>query len=376
MFKRNTTMAKVDPVSWRHIIAAKDGTVSRPDGEYIFRVLDPQRDISDPRSPIVSGQVNWTVVAVVPHVTLADIWHRESVPVGMAGLLILAVMSWGWSKAVVARRDAEAEMMRVEKLAGLGGLVAGVAHELNTPIGNAVLIASSLNERIGAFDAAVAEGQIKRSTIEKITAEMIEGTRIIGRCLERAATLIGHFKQVAVDQASEQRRDFQLAEMVDCVFTTMQPQFAAGRVRLSHDIDPTITLNSYPGPLGQVLINLIVNAQLHAFAEGEAGQITVSARNLDEDMLQISVRDNGCGIPLGIQMRIFEPFFTTRLGTGGNGLGLSIVHNIVSGMLGGTIKVHSRPGKGTWMELRLARIAPDVMPQHTSHYAAQTSQAA
>jgi signal transduction histidine kinase len=252
----------------------------------------------------------------------------------------------------------EAEFARVERLANLGGLVAGVAHELNTPIGNAVTVASTLSERADGFARELAAGQVRKSSLERLIGELRDGTAILMRGLQRASDLIQHFKRVAVDQTSEQRRVFRIEELVSDIAATMAPQLSRAGVTLRADIDAKWPLDSYPGPLGQVLLNLVGNAQIHGIGEGNTGTITVAARQSGVDAIEISVRDDGKGVPAGLRDRIFEPFFTTRLGQGGSGLGLSIVHNIVTKVLGGTIRVDSEVGSGTTMTMRIPLRAP------------------
>jgi len=252
----------------------------------------------------------------------------------------------------------EAEFARVERLANLGGLVAGVAHELNTPIGNAVTVASTLAERTEGFARELAAGQVRKSSLERLIGELRDGTAILMRGLRRASDLIQHFKRVAVDQTSEQRRVFRIDELVSDIAGTMTPQLSRAGATLNVEIDAKSPLDSYPGPLGQVLLNLVGNAQIHGIGEGNSGTITIAARQSGADAIEISVRDAGKGIPPGLRDRIFEPFFTTRLGQGGSGLGLSIVHNIVTKVLGGTIRVDSEVGRGTTMIMRIPLRAP------------------
>ncbi|MDS4043168.1 MAG: HAMP domain-containing sensor histidine kinase, partial [Candidatus Competibacter sp.] len=175
----------------------------------------------------------------------------------------------------------------------------------------------------------------------------------------RAADLIGHFKQVAVDQTSARRRRFDLRQTVEELLITLKPQFRRTAHRIELDIAPGLELDSYPGPLEQVIANLVSNSLIHGFAGGEVGCIRIEAAPLDADPIRLCYSDDGAGIPDAIRHRIFDPFFTTRLGSGGSGLGLYIVYNLVTGMLGGTIQVHGTPKAGTTFILTLPRCAPD-----------------
>ena len=256
-------------------------------------------------------------------------------------------------------RQAMEQLVQAEKLAALGSLVAGVAHELNTPLGNARAVAGALGEDLRAFAAAVDAGALRRSRVDAFLHRGREAVELLERNTARAADLIGHFKQVAVDQTSARRRRFDLRQTVEELLVTLRPQFKRTAHRIALDIPPGLELDSYPGPLEQVLANLVGNSLAHGFAGVEAGRIQLRAQALDPTQLVLRYADNGIGIPPAILNRIFEPFFTTRLGQGGSGLGLYIVYNLVTGVLGGTIRVHSQPGQGTVFTLALPRTAPD-----------------
>ena len=257
-------------------------------------------------------------------------------------------------------RLAKDQLVQSEKLAALGALVAGVSHELNTPIGNGLTVASSLEHRVDVFTQLMDAG-MRRSDLQSFVDETRFAAEIITRNLSRAGHLVSSFKQVAVDQTSSQRRSFSLASLVSEIVLTLNAVIRKYSCQITVLVPPNISLESYPGPLGQVLTNLINNALVHGFELEDAGDIVIQA-----DMLQtgafvhLTVRDTGKGIAPENQRRIFEPFFTTRLGQGGSGLGLHIVHNIVGGVLGGKIKVDSTHGKGAEFCITL----PLVAPQH------------
>lgn len=266
------------------------------------------------------------------------------------------------SRTLQTLNQTKDHLVHSEKLAGLGALVAGVAHELNTPIGNGLTVASTLEHKTRDFAAAMALAP-KRSTLEQFVTDTQFAADILLRNLTRAAAMVASFKQVAVDQTSSQRREFALQEVVGEIVITLNPAIRKSGCLVRPRIDAALTLDSYPGPLGQVLTNLLNNAMLHAFAPGHTdGTIDIEAEALDAHTAQLRVRDNGVGIEAIYLKRIFDPFFTTRLGTGGSGLGLHIVHNIVTGLLGGTVEVHSTPGQGTQFTLRLPRQAPAHRP--------------
>lgn len=261
------------------------------------------------------------------------------------------------SDAVNQLTFAKTELVRAEKMAALGALVAGVAHELNTPIGNSLTVASTLQDQVNAFSCEVAQG-ITRSRLDAFVQSNREGTEILMRSMRVAANLVSSFKQVAVDQSSENRRTFLLDATVEEILLTLRPSMRRTSHQLVSTIAQNISMESYPGPLGQVLTNLINNALIHAFEGREGGLVNVDAVLLDQDQVKITVTDNGNGIPSANLPRVFDPFFTTKLGRGGSGLGLNIVYNLVENILGGSIKVESEVGAGACFTIILPLVAP------------------
>jgi signal transduction histidine kinase len=234
--------------------------------------------------------------------------------------------------------------------------VAGVAHELNTPIGNSLLTATALDDMVNSFEKKYIEGGVKRSVLEAHMADTRQACVIMIHSLRRAADLITSFKQVAVDQTSDKRRRFQLGEVLHDTLATFAAQLR--RVNCETRIDcPPLVLDSYPGSVGQVLSNLINNALLHAFDGRSGGTLAITARENDGQVLLV-FRDDGVGMAPRILHQVFDPFFTTKMGQGGSGLGMNIVYNIVTGMLGGSIDVESAPGEGTTVTIRMPRTAP------------------
>ncbi len=261
------------------------------------------------------------------------------------------------SGALDTLRRAQGDLVRSEKLAALGSLVAGVAHELNTPIGNSVTVASTLVEHSEHFAAELDKG-LKRSTLNNFVDSSRRAAELLLANLQRAAGLVSSFKQVAVDQTSEQRRRFEVAEVVDEIMAMLHPQLRKLPLEIRRHIPSGLVLDSYPGPFGQVIANLVNNAALHAFTDGRPlGVIQIEAQARPEGV-EIVVSDDGVGIPVDHMDRIFDPFFTTRLGQGGSGLGLNIVYNIVTGVLGGRIRVDSQPGEGAAFIVTLPLAAP------------------
>ena len=252
---------------------------------------------------------------------------------------------------------AQDELLRAEKLASLGALVAGIAHELNTPIGNAVTVSSTLLDEQRRFSEKVASG-LTRSALDRFVGVVGEAGQIVERNLYRAAELIGSFKQLAVDQSSYQRRPFDLQDVVREIMLAMAPSIRRTPFRIIDEVPAGLVLDSYPGPLGQILMNLINNALIHAFDGRDSGQVLIRAETAEPGWIVLSVADDGCGISAEHRKRIFDPFFTTRLGQGGSGLGLHVVFSLVVDLLGGRIDVDSTPGQGARFIVRLPQVAP------------------
>ncbi|NRR28956.1 PAS domain-containing sensor histidine kinase [Oxalobacteraceae bacterium] len=263
------------------------------------------------------------------------------------------------SAVLATLRQAQTNLITSEKMASLGALVAGIAHELNTPIGNSLLTATALADMVADFEKRLAsEGGVKRSTLEAHLADARHACKIMAGSLARAAELITSFKQVAVDQASGQRRPFHLDEVVHDTLATYAAQLRRANCEVVIDVEAGLVFDSYPGSVGQVLSNLINNAMLHAFEGRSRGRISVSAKSVG-DSVQLLFRDDGVGMSARTLHQIFDPFFTTKMGQGGSGLGMNIVYNIVTGVLKGTIGIESEPGQGSCVTLTLPLVVPE-----------------
>lgn len=249
------------------------------------------------------------------------------------------------------------ELLRAEKQAALGGLVAGVAHELNTPLGNARMAVSTLRDELQQFRTNMADG-LTRAALTQFLEGVDQATSLSERNLLRAADLVNSFKQVAVDQASAQRRPFLLDEVVQEILLTLKPGFSRTGFELRAEVDADLELDSYPGALGQILSNLVTNARVHGFDGRSEGTVEVIGRRIDAESVEVQVRDDGGGIAPELLTRVFDPFFTTRMGRGGTGLGLHIAHNAAVHVLGGRLTVASTLGEGTCFTLRLPVVAP------------------
>jgi signal transduction histidine kinase len=255
-------------------------------------------------------------------------------------------------------QDAQRSLIEAEKFAALGGLVAGVAHEVNNPVGISLTVASSFARRCAQFADEIRDGAVRRSKLEEFIAGSQEAAKQLVTNLNRAADLIQSFKQVAVDRSDAERRVFNLREATEQMMVSLRPALKHSLVWLSVDVPAEISLKSYPGPYGQVLTNLVLNALAHAFPDKRAGTLRLSARKLGLDQVEIEFADDGVGMSEEVQRRAFEPFFTTRRNRGGTGLGLHIVYNLVTRRLGGSLRLESAPGHGTVFRIRLPLAAP------------------
>lgn len=268
------------------------------------------------------------------------------------------------TEAIERLKNTQAQLVQSEKLAALGALVAGVAHELNTPIGNGLMSVSALEDRLKVFRQRL-ESRLRKSDLDAFLGQVETATDIAQRNLRRASELIVSFKQVAVDQTSSQRRQFSLSEVLHEIVLTLQPMVKRTPVELVVNAPVDVQMHSYPGPLEQVLTNLIQNALMHAFPDRDHGRIEIAVEPLGDAAVRIRVQDDGVGIPPHQIDRIFDPFFTTRLGRGGTGLGLHIVHNIVTGILAGHITVGNHPQGGAVFVIECPLQAPKTIKETT-----------
>ncbi|MCV2371240.1 sensor histidine kinase [Roseateles oligotrophus] len=274
--------------------------------------------------------------------------------------------------ALQALNEAREEARRTESMAALGSMVAGIAHEMNTPIGNSLLVASALagQARDMARDVArlMSEQQPPASTpIPKAFVDFIadtqDGCSLVLRNLERSAQLIATFKKLAASPLNLRRKNFELDHYLVELLDAKQSQLEKHHVSLRLNLQPGLHMDSYPEALGEVITELLGNAIFHAFGSA-GGQIEISALTSDEidplSPLSILVRDNGAGIASEHLDRVFVPFFTTKIGQGRNGLGLNIVQNLLRNVLGGGIRVEASMGQGSCFAMQIPRQAPPV----------------
>ncbi|GJJ03333.1 hypothetical protein RugamoR64_38710 [Duganella rhizosphaerae] len=253
-------------------------------------------------------------------------------------------------------RRAMDQIVESEKLASLGGIVAGVAHELNTPIGNIVMMASALGERLSDLSKSAAEGTLTRSLLFTSVEECLNASVILVRSGQRAGELIDSFKKVAVDQTSQRRRVFDLRDTVGDILHTLGTALRHAQARVDLRIPAGIEMDAYPGDLEQIFSNLIMNSIRHGFG-ADGGGIVIDARQ-SQGQIEIIYQDDGAGIAPELHRKVFEPFYTTKLGQGGSGLGMFIVHNLAHGVLKGDIKLDSACGKGVTFTLTVPAVTP------------------
>jgi signal transduction histidine kinase len=262
------------------------------------------------------------------------------------------------AKSLEDLQAAQDRLIRAEKLAALGRLVAGVAHEINSPVGTSLTIASTLEHKRAAFAANVARGELKRSSLMEFLGAVDDASSQLASNLNRAVDLIESFKQVAVDEGYLDRRHFLVGDLTGQVLVGLRPALLGRNIALNVECEPDLAMNSYPGPYGQALTNLFLNAVEHAFPDDKGGAIDIKVRASGSEKVEILFSDNGCGMSADVGRQAFNPFFTTSRESGSTGLGLHIVHNIVNNRLGGQLNVDSAPGEGTKIQIILPLIAP------------------
>jgi len=290
----------------------------------------------------------------------------------LCGLLIYKVISL--RTKIISQRASELEdlvaqrthelqrtqnsLIEQEKMASLGSLVAGISHEINTPIGIAVTAASALDDATTELQTLFHQDKLTRSGLVKYVTHLSESAKLLVSSLERARQLIGSFKQVAVDQSSENRRQIDLKHFLNDSHFALQPQLNKQNSQLKIYCAEEVILDTYPGALFQVISNLVNNSLTHGFPENFSGEIRIEI-SATEKGVEIKYTDNGMGMSQEVQKKAFEPFFTTKLGKGGSGLGLHLVYNFVTQLLGGEIELYTTNERGFACRLSLPLVAPE-----------------
>ncbi len=262
------------------------------------------------------------------------------------------------AEAALHASETQRYLIEAERLAALGGLVAGVAHEINSPVGISLTVASTLAHRCANFADQIVSGPVRRSLLAEFADCCRDAANQLVANLQRAGELIQSFKQVAVDRSHADRRTFDLKLATEQIVASVRPGLPKSRDSLALEMPSDITLDSYPGAYGQVLTNLIFNAITHGFTDRPGGHMLIKARRLGTEQVEINFSDDGSGIPEEVQRHVFDPFFTTRRAQGSTGLGLYIVYNLVTQQLGGRITLLSTLEKGTTICMTLPLLAP------------------
>ena len=244
------------------------------------------------------------------------------------------------------------QLVENEKMASLGDMVAGIAHEVNTPIGLGVTASTLMNDRLHEVKNALENKKLTAKQLEKFLNEGEENLNIIYRNLNRAAQLISSFKQVAVDQSNENARSFKVLDFLNDVLLSLRPKIKATPHTINLICDENLVIESKPGPLNQILINLIMNSIIHAFPEGRVGTIDIDV-SVNAGFLKINFKDDGIGVDENMKKRIFDPFVTTKRGEGGSGLGMHLVYNLVTQALNGSIYIESEEDKGILFKIEI-----------------------
>ncbi len=262
------------------------------------------------------------------------------------------------SRSMETLKATQSELVHSQKMASLGSLVAGISHEINTPIGIGVTCASSINEEVALITDSFENSRMKKSDLENFFHHMQESTTILLKNLNRASELISSFKRIAVDQSSDNARMINLQEYIGEAILSMKPQLNKTKITVANNIAFEINIYTHPGALYQVVSNLIQNSIVHGFPENKEGDISITGR-IEGDQIKLVYRDNGVGISNEIKHKIFDPFFTTRLGQGGSGLGLSIVYNLIKTTLKGNIEVINDHNPGACFEITLPYVSEE-----------------
>ena len=247
-----------------------------------------------------------------------------------------------------ALKDTQEQLIESEKMAALGGLVAGVAHEINTPLGIGITSSSYLSDSMHDVQAKYNNDEMTQEDFEQFLKKGLESTSILSVNLNRAADLVSSFKQIAVDQSSEEHRRFKLDFYLDEIILSLRPKFRNKDIQIKKQCPESLEINGFPGAISQIMTNLILNSLRHGFEHKDQGCITINVEEVEDHvtMIKISYSDDGIGIAPELKNKIFEPFYTTKRNRGGSGIGMSLVYNLVVQKLCGTLSLESEPDKG------------------------------
>lgn len=274
----------------------------------------------------------------------------------------LTIAKTAAESALNTLQQTQESLVQAEKMAALGGLVAGVAHEINTPIGVILMSSTHLKAETDKVSDRYQQGELSGDELEDYFDTARQSVRLMTINSQRAAGLINSFKQVAVDQASGERREFELKSYIEEILLSLHPKLKRTAVSITLECPENLLVDSYPGVLSQILTNFIINSLQHAYQPDQAGRLSICVTLLPDDSIKLVYSDDGRGIPQELQSKIFDPFFTTQRGKGGSGLGLHIVYNAVRQILKGRLQMHSAFAQGTMFTIYFPRVCPSVMP--------------
>ena len=320
MFDNDMTLSSTKPGLWEAMLATQAGTVDDNHEQIVYSTMSLPALLKSRTTydSVIAGDPELHLLIRFPEPP--GFFSVRNLP-GFAGLFCLCTLFSIFTAAILASRRAaeekaraaEEQVVRLDRLAGLGALVAGVAHEMNTPIGNALMTATTVDHRAQGLAKAAHEGRIGRNSLTTTVNDIRDGVAMMSQSLQRASEIIRNFKQFAVDQTSDRRRKFALDSYILETLHLMEPQFsnAGHRVKAGHL--ERVTMDSFPGPLGQVLTNLLTNARVHAFRNKPHGTATVTAQTSSADQIAITVSDDGNGISPEQLEQVFIPSFRRRL---------------------------------------------------------------
>lgn len=378
------TLAARYPSTWRNMQKNASGQFSDDAGIWSYVSFDPREQPEFSSASDAGGDQVWRLVTLLPEAILHS--HRLTVFGQVFGFVLvmislglvitlklalsererdtarqalegssvrLALSNQELQQSLEQLRRTQNALIQAEKLSSLGTMVAGVAHELNTPIGAASMAASTLEKSTQEIAGSFAQG-LQRAALERYLQRSSEGLAMIITNLTRMALLTRAFKQLAGDRASTERRVFDLGGLIEEVLLVLSARLKNSGNHVQVMLSEKLVLDSYPGALGQILQNLIDNALIHAFETGQQGKVIVRAyMDTQANVCVMEVQDDGRGMGEEVLNKIFDPFFTTRRGQGGTGLGLHITHQLAVDVLGAQLSVRSVVGEGTWFTLRL-----------------------
>lgn len=337
----------VIPPERRAEVRAKHENVSSPDTltrslEVEWLTRPGQRRLISWSNAVLTDEAGRLKFMIGTGIDITDRKHAENA---------LIEANQNLNQSIASLRETQTQLVQAEKMASLGGLVAGISHEINTPLGIGVTSATALQEELLALRRDFEGGTMKRSTLERFISYGTSGCDILVSNLMRAADLIRSFKQVAVDQSSDEWRQLNLHDYIDEIILSLKPKLKGGKIQVLNTSTPNLMVHSHPGAIYQILSNLLINALAHGYEPDQSGVIRITAEPIGDE-IQIDFSDDGKGIPAAIQGRIFDPFFTTRRGTGGSGLGLHIVFNLVVSTLSGVIYLVKDVARGATFRIR------------------------